>query len=611
MKKIILIYFLVVQIYTVLNAQFLKKVTENIKDVTVELIDDSKNSFSDAIEYNKIKTIFEEINDEKFEKVKEKIENFEKKYQNNKITNYFYYLIYENEKSNFKNYERAYKYIKNIESNDFSFYDIIDSKEKEKLNKNYNFNKTTLKINFKNIQKKIYTNFSKSEKNLTYFIEKYPESIYIDSAIEYRSQIRYSYTKSINSIDLYKEFILNNPKSMYLKEAYYNLRLLAFEKSVSENTEESYKNFLKYYTGENIFDINVKLKIKFLKINEINNAFYQFNNKYSALIKEFTREIYSDQNNILNNNNKVDYENLISKYSSSKIVYDRNLQINCIINNNYDNISLNTKDVFDPLINLIENFESEYPKAPELYSIRNIKKETIEIKEMILYNLITKYFPNHDTYSKFIETYPNSFYSTIIVNKLKNLNALKKLEADYAEYKINLNKIKELEAKLESSRSDNLIFQVCKRLNTNEIKFLTEIFENKIDNDPARKIGKKCSLGYSKCKWCGKTVSYEKTFSSRVDQLKFIMKINNAQSISQTNDFLNVMTQYAKLMSGNITSKDKIFNARNKEQLITESTLSIKNDIQNIRAGNIYSCDGSGENLFCSLKCENEFKYRN
>ena len=38
------------------------------------------------------------------------------------------------------------------------------------------------------------------------------------------------------------------------------------------------------------------------------------------------------------------------------------------------------------------------------------------------------------------------------------------------------------------------------------------------------------------------------------------MKINNAQSISQTNDFLNVMTQYAKLMSGNITSKDKIFN---------------------------------------------------
>lgn len=225
--------------------------------------------------------------------------------------------------------------------------------------------------------------------------------------------------------------------------------------------------------------------------------------------------------------------------------------------------------------------------------------------------MITKYFPNYDNYSKFIEIYPKSFYSTIIVNKLRNLNALRKLEIEFNEYKLNINQIKELEAKLEISRSDNLIFQVCKRLNPNEIKFLNKIFENKIDNDPARKIGKKCSIGYSKCKWCGKSVTYEKTFSSRVDELKFIMKINNAQSISQTNDFLNVMTQYAKLMSGIITSKDKIFNVKNKEQLIAESTLSIKNDIQNIRTGNIYSCDGSGENLFCSLKCENEFKYRN
>lgn len=618
MKKVLFVLICSIIYALPSNAQLLKKLTEKIKEGTIDAYSYTKNSISEAIEFGKIKSILREVKGNNFTKAYELLNEFKEKYPSNDMYYYMAYLVYESDDSKYKNYDLAFQNLNKLNYTNFRFYDGIDVKEREKLLNDYNFCKDSLFANYNHIQLKLLLSLNSDEFSISRFISNYPNSVYLDSAIKIRHQIRYDYATKLNTLYSYTSFISNNQDARQINDAKYNQSLLAYKKAEQDNTEDAFSNFIRNYSGQQILDNKAKLKIKYLKLNKINSDYAKIMSKYKSFFKEFTFDKYADEST-----DGINFTNIISKYSSnSEYFYNGDKITYSLISDG--KIKFNSMDVFKPLITQIASFSMDYPGTTELITVNNIKTEIDEIKAKIDFYNISRYWIGIDAYNRYSKTYPNSHYAIIVENRKEILEKRKKREEDIAIAKEEAARAKAEEtARLERERAEqaaqaeanavaeekrkkdqesNILFQVAKRLNPADKKLLLDILDDKVDTDPHSRVGNRCGTGYSSCKWCGRQVSFEKTYQSRVQMIKMF-----ALGSPMIGALLPMAQLFAQM--GGILSGGKPKNISN-EKMMSGLTNEIRGYLSQIRNGNYYSCEGGSGDMFCSLRCQNEYKFR-
>ena len=618
MKKVLLVLIFSILYVIPSQAQLLKKLTEKIKEGTIDAYSYTKNSISEAIEFRKINSIFREVKGNNFTKAYEMLNEFKEKYPSNEMYYYMAYLVYESDDSKYKNYDIAFKNLDKLNSTNFRFYDGLEVKEKEKLLNDYNFCKDSLFANYNHIQLKLLLSLNSDESSISMFIRNYPKSVYLDSAIKIRHQIRYDYANKLNTLYDYTIFISYNKGARQINDAKYSQSLLAYKKAEQDNTEEAFSNFIKNYNGQKFLDNKASLKIKYLKLNKINSDYAKIMSKYKSFFKEFTIDKYADESM-----DGINFINILSKYSSNSEYFYNGDRINySLISDGYT--KYNSMDVFKPLMTQITSFSMDYPETTELITVNNIKTEIDEIKAKIDFYNISRYWISIDAYNRYSKTYPGSHYTIIVENRKDILEKRKKREEDITRAKEEAARAKAEEtARLERERAEqaaqaeanaaaeekrkknqesNILFQVAKRLSPGDKKLLLDILDDKIDTDPQSRVGNRCGTGYSSCKWCGRQVSFEKTYQSRVQMIKMF-----ALGSPMIGALLPLAQLYAQL--GGIFSGGKPKNISN-EKMMGGLTNEIRGYLTQIRNGNYYSCEGSTGDMFCSLKCQNEYKYR-
>lgn len=617
-KPLILLFIFSIFYINQANTQILKKLSKKISEGVSDAFEYTKVSVSDAIEIGKIKGILKAVKENEFEKANEKIIEFREKYPRNQMYYYLNYLIHESENSTYKNYDIAFKSLEKIQENGFGFINYMDDKEKEKLWKDYNFCKDSLISNYSNIQLKLLISLNSNENSISSFILMYPKSEYLDSAIRIRHNIRYENAKKINTISGYFDFIQNNQDARQLKEARYNLSILMYKKALQENTLQALEDYLSLFAGQLFLDERIKLQIKYLKLQDINSDYKNIISKYGTFIFNFSLDKYADESSI-----GIDFSNTVSRYNnSSEYYYDKDKITYSIINDG--KIRYNSKELFDPLLMKINDFEKKYPESIELSSIQNIKIEVNELKAKIDFYIISRYWTSIDAYEKYINTYPGTSYAIILKNKKELLEKIKKREDDIAKAneeaarakaedlaRVEREKAEQAsiaqsnaiaEEKKKKEQESNIMYQIAKRLGPADNKMLLDILENKIDSDPQSRVGDRCGTGYSSCKWCGRSVSYEKTLKSRVQLIRMFQL--GSPLLGVLMPIANIFGQLGGALTG---AKPKNLNY---EKMMNELTIEMRGYLQNIRKGNYYYCDGGGGDLFCSLKCQNDYKYR-
>jgi hypothetical protein len=101
-------------------------------------------------------------------------------------------------------------------------------------------------------------------------------------------------------------------------------------------------------------------------------------------------------------------------------------------------------------------------------------------------------------------------------------------------------------------------------------------------------VGDKCGTAYSKCKWCGKSISFNKVWSSRITTIKQFKD-------PLIGGFADVYITFGSLLTG--------------EDPIVEYSKELKADLLKIKSGNIYFCSEPTAPKFCSEKCKTEHGY--
>ena len=99
MKKVLLVLIFSILYVIPSQAQLLKKLTEKIKEGTIDAYSYTKNSISEAIEFRKINSIFREVKGNNFTKAYEMLNEFKEKYPSNEMYYYMAYLVYESDDS--------------------------------------------------------------------------------------------------------------------------------------------------------------------------------------------------------------------------------------------------------------------------------------------------------------------------------------------------------------------------------------------------------------------------------------------------------------------------------------------------------------------------------
>jgi hypothetical protein len=131
--------------------------------------------------------------------------------------------------------------------------------------------------------------------------------------------------------------------------------------------------------------------------------------------------------------------------------------------------------------------------------------------------------------------------------------------------------------------------KILSKLTTSERQYLDKLSTS--NDDPKGIVGKKCGVSYTKCKWCGKTISYNKEWASR---------------IASINVFTDPLTSgFANIYMG----MGEIFGSMSGEDPVEKWSQDLKSDLKKIKAGEIYFCSESTPPKFCSKKCEYEFNF--
>lgn len=149
------------------------------------------------------------------------------------------------------------------------------------------------------------------------------------------------------------------------------------------------------------------------------------------------------------------------------------------------------------------------------------------------------------------------------------------------------NQIKEAE----HQSSKNIFEKVFETLTPGEQKYLDEVLES--NDDPKGIVGDKCGVLYTKCKYCGKSISYNKEWSSRIQSIK-VLKDEYGSALG------NLFAGFGLMLTG-----------RSQDDAISKWSSDLKEDLVKIRNGNIYFCHETKAPKFCSRKCEIEYKIYN
>jgi hypothetical protein len=414
-QTLYVLLFQLIAINTV-DAQVLKKIARGIKEGASGAFEFSKNTVSDAVEFGRIKSIYKDINEKKFDDAAVKLNDFKAKYPDNYVHKYLSYLLFNSEDYSSKNYDLAYA---SIDSLITYHYEFFDEKEKEKLCKEIMLCGQNLTKQNEIVQSKLLNVHRSSESAISYFIEKYPKSYLIDSAINIRYTLRYETAKAVNNLEAYTEFIIQNPNSPQFNEARYNQSVLAFEKAQNEHTLSSYQYFLRNYSGIGLLDKKAKLALKNLKMSEIYNGYGDIIKKYGQLIRRFTFEFSKTDGSYNREDGIIPFTSTSSdyRYQSDKLVSTAFT---------VEGSTINTAQLLDTFTKLIDDFNNEYPNSKELYFLNQIKEEILTIKERLDFINVVKIADFYaemaktnsaDPLDRFINTYPKSIYAIYAKNK--------------------------------------------------------------------------------------------------------------------------------------------------------------------------------------------------
>lgn len=551
----------------------------------------------------------------------EKIVKLKDEYPNNPFIKYFKYRIYDIDNEIEKAFLELYplnqrknnKYDPTKSSNYFGFYFLLDQSMRDKLKSNFNFDHPKIEDEFNESEFKLFNYYCniKAVENpeyfFTYFINTFQNSIYSDSAYRKRFIFRYKKAKKENSIEVFTNFIntnkiLTGDQEMInlIDSAKLNRAILAFDFTLNLNTIEAYENYIREYSKDafntSIIDI-ANLKIKFLKLNNINDLYTKILN-----------ENYQYINNFITNT-------VLNKYD---IVYD-NWNDNLLsVTIKSDGKEFQPINLFRDVESCINEFNTKYDKSIEILFLDKIKNNINNIKEDIAFKIIEFDNTNEFLYDKFIKQFPNSKYSTYIKNQLvslhsfnsrkeeiaKNIQEIKRIEAEEKEQIETLARLKK--EKKEAELNDPM-YQIMRRFSESDKKLLQLVIDGKIDTDPKGLVGEKCGTGYTRCKWCGKSVSYEKQYSSVVQELKMSWTLSRAMvNMSQ-------IAQIGAVIESSVNSiltGEKVYRPQSREQSANMIADEMKVMIQNIRGGSYYACSNDNSDMFCSEKCRYEYKNR-
>lgn len=595
------------------KAQLFKKIAEGIKDGAVGALDYTKNTISDAVEYGKAKSIYKKIKENKLTESEEDLKEFKIKYPYSNLSNYLSYLIYENDNFEYKNYDIAYDNINKAKEIDYLNF---ENKEKEKFCKDIGFCRDTLLKQFDGIQLKL-LNFNKNvEITLSNFITKYPKSKYFDSAIQLRYQIRYEKAESANSLISYTEFISKNPQAPQVKIAKENLTILAFNKAEKENTIRAYDEFLNFFRDHEFLANRALTRIKYLKYAEINKSYIRIMNEFGDFINEFTIERTSDNGLRALDEDGLTNNYIVSKYAAqNSYSYENKKIVNTEINDGKQ--FYNAKKLFEPIENDIKDFLIEFPGSIESMNVQQIAKNITDTRERLDYYMITRYHPNEVAFERYINTHPGSIWKLVVENEKKiienkqkrkeelaNLREAERVKKEQAELqaKVNAENIEKTKAQQEN----NIMFQIGKRLNPVEKKLLLDILDGVVSTDPKGIVGNPCGTGYGSCKWCARSVTYQKTYTSKVQTLRMFAMMSPIANVMMP--MVGLLQLYSSAISGANYSEKRM--ANDNGQIMNKYTAEVRSMLQSIRAGNYYDCDGNDNDLFCSRRCQYEYKNR-
>lgn len=140
---------------------------------------------------------------------------------------------------------------------------------------------------------------------------------------------------------------------------------------------------------------------------------------------------------------------------------------------------------------------------------------------------------------------------------------------------------------------------IINTLYPDDARFLVKVIDT-YPEDSKHLCGKVCGTGYSRCKWCNKSIPYSKYYGSRVADFKAWSGSTDgfgALAAIMSPTISNIFDNTLLSAFSSVVSDSKPENSFRD---------AFKKELDKIRNNNIYYCEGNGKE-FCSEKCKQEY----
>ena len=563
------------------------QIFKKFADATGDLMSNAKKSIDNAVESNRLSNIADHIKEGDLPKAYEKLNDFQMKY---KLDTRYYYLNYLYFKSTndlrFSKYNLDYakNNLENSMKYYYSYYNLLTFEDAEKDCKNLGICYRDLPSQMKELDKSLYYFHKNTDDSLTIFLklysksvyslstssaeDKYQKSIYYDSAIELRNSIRYKAALEKNTKESFGEFIRNNPEAKEIQEAKKYHALLSYKYAEKVNETSAYQNFINEFRYATFLVEKAKFNIKLLNINEIKLECERFLSKNNDFIKRITDNQLQNRREYETSFQDISNEMRRLKYKIDEIKYPNTKGASIL-------------DIY------VDQFKSIDEEADFIYAYNS--GEAL------------------DKYSRFLSQHPDSKYISIVKNTKERFELLKhqkdsveqERKAEYARQQAIEEEIRKAQLEKQKKEADPK-FQLMKKLGASDAALLQNILDGKMDTDPKSRVGQSCGSGYKNCKYCGRGFSYDKYYSSRVQNLRWKVAFSGFEMLG---NIMNMFGNLDEVFSAAFTGKKiKIKTAEDMER---EKLAFYKRELSNIRAGNYYFCEDTRPD-YCSQKCQIE-----
>jgi hypothetical protein len=563
------------------------QIFKKLADATGDLMSNAKKSIDNAVESNRLSNIADHIKEGDLPKAYEKLQDFQSKYTLDTRYYYLKHLYYKTVSENRKgvllviesrnNLEQSMKYY-------YSFYGTLPYEAADKDCKNLGLCIMDLPDQMKEMDKSLYYLCKNTDDSLTFFITKFDKSLYkvnkyanentlqksfyYDSAIELRNSIRYKVALEKNTKESFGEFIRINPAAKEIQEAKKYHALLSYKYAEKVNEIEAYQKFINEFGYATFYVEKANFNIKLLKINEIKLECVRFLSKNNDFIKRITDNQLQNRREYETTFQDISYEMRRLKYKIEEIKYPNTKAASIL-------------DIY------LDQFKSIDEEADFIYA--NNAGEAL------------------DKYGRFISQHPESKYISIVKNTKVRFELLKhqkdsveqERKAEYARQQAIEEEIRKAELEKKKKEADPT-FKLMKKLGATDAALLQKIIDGKVDTDPKSRVGESCGSGYKNCKYCGRGFSYDKYYSSRVQNLKWKLAFSGLEMFG---NIMNMFGNLDEVWSAAFTGKK--IKIKTAEDLEREKLAFYKHELSNIRAGNYYFCEDTRPD-YCSQKCRIE-----